>query len=161
MSHSSQVLLCLVPSVFASQEPWRFGAQGETDQQDGSPDELDTDGESPRPVSAALGCTVGHAVDQEDTEGDAKLERSGDQTSNGRGRGLGLEDRNETRCATDTEAGNGTTNTDLAVGCERRAFDGDTDHEEDDVDQTCPSETDLKDVVSIGLSCGHRRNIRD
>lgn len=118
VSHSCQVVFRLLPSVFASEEPRRFGAQGESDQEQSGPNKLDTDGESPGPVSATLRCAVGHAVDQEDTEGDTKLERSSDQTSHGRRCGLSLENRNETRGATDTETGDGTTDTDLGVGGE-------------------------------------------
>jgi hypothetical protein len=50
---------------------------------------------------------------------------------------------------------------DLAIGRERRAFDSDTDHEEDDVNQTCPSKTDLCYMVSIAITSVEQEDLHD
>lgn len=99
------------------------------------------------------------AVDKEDTERDAELERTSDQATESRGCSLCLEHGNETRGGTDTETGQETADTDLGVLVLGRSLeqisvccihprrithlDGDSDHEDEDEDETSDAQTDL------------------
>lgn len=137
-------MLRLLPFALTGEESRGLGGHEETDGEDESKDNGETDWESPRNVTGVVRHTEGRAVDEEDTEGDAHLERTGDQTSEGGRSGFRLENGDKTRGSTDTETGKESTDTDLTVSLESRSLDGNTSNVDADINDTGCSGTNSR-----------------
>ena len=89
-------------------------------------DSLDGEGDSPRDGSGVVLHSGVGSVGEEDTEGDASLEGSGDESSEvGRG-GLGLVHGHESRESSDSVSGEDSSSDDLTVVAGGSGLDGDT-----------------------------------
>lgn len=69
-------------------EAWRLGAEDGTDKDEGSPDELEGDGEAPREGALDVVHLVVYHVGEEDSEGGAELVSRGDHSTEVLGRAL-------------------------------------------------------------------------
>lgn len=142
-TQTSDSTLALVVLALLGVEGRRLGRKSETDEEEKTPDELESNGDPPRSGSAVAVHAVVDAVGKEDTESDASLEGTGDNGSEvGRGC-LSLVDRDQTGQSSNSVTGKNSATDELPVVVGRADLDCDTDDEQGEGDEVGSSEADF------------------